>query len=163
LIRNIKELKQSYKNNLVELDSTPNNVLDEMAPLLNFRIKTAVKRSFRVMIVGPPGSGRSTIMNMFAKKYGFVPLSTSFLCQDQIERKTPVGAEIIDSFMSGRLVSDEIVFGLVKNRLERADCKLHGYVLEGYPKNENQLNQLENLEMKLKPHLFVVLDCEDSV
>ena len=60
-------------------------------------------------------------------------------------------------------MSDEIVYGLLKNRLEKADCRLHGYVLEGFPKNANQLKMMEQLEMKLRPNFFVHVACDDKV
>jgi len=57
---------------------------------------------------------------------------------DQIKLKTQVGA-VISGFLSRKeLVPDEIVFGLLKSRLEKADCRIHGYVLENFPKSEGQ-------------------------
>jgi adenylate kinase family enzyme len=55
------------------------------------------------------------------------------------------------------------VYGLLKNRLEKADCRLNGFVLEGFPKNENQIKMMDQLEFKLKPNFFVRLKLDDDV
>lgn len=102
-------------------------------------------------------------MNQIHKKLGLVPVSVSQLLMGQVERKTEVGKEVADSLKLGKMVSDEIIFGLLKNRLERADCRLNGYVLEGFPKNENQLRMMDSLELKLKPFHYFILKCDEKV
>lgn len=145
------------------MDGTKGQLLNELAPLIEYTIKAQVNRKFRMLIIGPPGSGRTSVARALAQRYGFVNLSTSDLVLDQVSRQTEVGAEIASYFKEGKLVPDEIIFGLLKNRLERADAKLHGYILEGFPKNMNQLSMLESLQMKLKPHLYIMLDIDDSL
>jgi len=72
---------------------------------------------------------------------------------DQIKLKTPVGAAVSEYIRNRQLVPDEIVFGLLKSRLERADCKVHGFVLENFPNNDTQMDLLE--QMKLDANLIV--------
>jgi len=67
--------------------------------------------------------------------------------------KSPVGSVVSEYIRNKQLVPDEIVFGLLKSRLERADCKVHGFVLENFPKNETQMELLE--QMKLDANLIV--------
>jgi adenylate kinase len=156
-------LKTNYKNNLIEVDGASPSIINDLGSLIRFKIKSVSDRKPKILLFGPPGSGKTTVSNALHKKFGFVPISISKLLLDQINRKTEVGKEVADSYKSGKLVSDEIVYGLLKNRLERADCRLHGYVLEGFPKNVNQLRMMEKLELKLRPYFYVSLECQDSV
>lgn len=129
-----------------------------MARLIKFKIKAKQPcRSFRIIVVGPSGCGRNTVAGYLAKRFGFVNVSISSLLVQQIKNKTPVGATISEYIKGGQLVPDEIIFGLLKSRLEKADCRIHGFVLENFPKTETQIRLLE--EMKLDANLIVALDC----
>ena len=133
-----------------------------MARLIKFKIRARQPcRSFRIIVVGPTGSGRTTVAGNLAKRFGFVSVSISSLLMDQIKKKTQVGATCSEYIEKGELVPDEIVFGLLKARLEKADCRIHGFVLESFPKTEVQLRLLD--EMKLDPNLIVVLDISEKV
>jgi SpoVK/Ycf46/Vps4 family AAA+-type ATPase len=134
---NIRDLKLHYKNNLIEVDGSSDTILNDLASLIRFKIESRSKRKYKVLLFGPPGAGKKTITKQLNHKFGFVPISINSLLMDQIDRKTEVGKEIFDCYRTGELVSDEIIYGLLKNRLEKADCRMHGYVLEGFPKNEN--------------------------
>lgn len=161
--RNVRDLKNHYKNNLIQVNGESQSILNELAALIRFKIKSTSARTNKMLLFGPPGSGRSTIINEIHRKLGLVPISISKLLMEQVERKTQVGREVADSLKSGELVSDEIVFGLLKSRLEKADCRLNGYVLEGFPKTMNQIRMMETLELKLKPFFYVNLQCDDIV
>ena len=163
IFRNIRDLKLNYKNNLIEMDGTKKTILDDLGSLIRFKIKATSARTHKILLFGPPGAGKTSIAQHLHKKFGLVPVSVARLLLDQINRKTEVGKEVADSYKSGKLVSDEIVYGLLKSRLEQADCRLHGYVLEGFPKNPNQLGMMEKLELRLRPHYYVNLDCSDDV
>lgn len=139
---NIKDLKLHYKNNLIEIAGGASS-LNDLAPLIRFKIQAKSERKLKVLIFGPPGSGKKSLARELSLKFGFVVVSINSLLLDQIQRKTEVGQEICDSYKAGKLVSDEIVFGLLKNRLEKADCRLHGFVLEGFPKNQNQIKMMD--------------------
>ena len=151
---NITELKRSYKNDILELDGALPNAVDYMARLIKFKIKAKQPcRSFRIIVVGPTGCGRNTVAGYLAKRFGFVNVSISSLLMEQIKNKTPVGATISEYIKGGQLVPDEIIFGLLKSRLEKADCRIHGFILENFPKTETQIRLLE--EMKLDVNLIV--------
>lgn len=160
---NIRDLKLHYKNNLIEVDGSSPTILNDLASLIRFKIEAKSDRKYKVLLFGPPGAGKKTLARQLNFKFGFVTVSVNKLLLDQINRKTDVGKEIYECYKNGQLVGDEIVYGLLKNRLERADCRLHGYVLEGFPKNMNQLKMMEKLELKLRPNFFVHLNCEDKV
>jgi len=126
---NITELKRSYKNDILELDGSLQTAVDDMARLIKFKIKAKQPmRSLKIIIVGPTGCGRNTIAAQLAKRFGFVNVSIIGLLMEQIKNKTKVGANISEFLHNKELVPDEIVFGLLKSRLEKADCRIHGYV-----------------------------------
>lgn len=154
---NIKEQKRSYKNDIQELDGSLSTAVDDMARQIKFKIKARQPcRSFRIIVVGPIASGRNTVAAHLAKRFGFVDVSIAALLMDQIKNKSPVGAVVSEYIRNRQLVPDEIVFGLLKSRLERADCKVHGFVLENFPKNDTQMDLLE--QMKLDANLIVAQD-----
>ena len=100
-------------------------------------------------------------MKELSQQLGFIPISMYELLVDQVRNKTELGQAIYENLINNKLISDEIVIGILKARLDRADCKLHGFVLEGFPKNDSQLKLLES--MRLEPNFVVVLDCSEEV
>jgi adenylate kinase len=91
------------------------------------------------LILGPPGSGRTTLGKQVAQKYGLVYISTTELISDQIGNKKEYGDLCLSLFSKGELIPDEIIFKLVKMRIEQTDSRLNGYVLDGFPKSLVQL------------------------
>lgn len=160
-------MKEAYKNCFFQVDCSANKTetIEEMARLLKYKIRTnRPTRPASILICGPPGSGRSSLGKMLAKKYGFVYVSSEALLADQIAKKTEVGRIALNAMKSGELgkeyfyeVSDDIMNGLIHNRVSQVDCHLQGYVLEGFPKTDVQINSLPDL--KIQPTLVVVLDC----
>ena len=141
---------------------------------MKFRIKNrAPKRAARILVMGPPGSNRSRISRLLAKKYGFVHISTRALVSDQIARKTEVGRNCLMKLNEGKLgkelqvgvdvislVEDDIIIGLVHNRTNKTDCLTHGFVLDGFPKNVEQTSMIEH--MQIKPSFIVVLQLDEE-
>lgn len=129
-----------------------------MASLIKFKIKPlSPKRSARILIVGRSGSGRTSVMKRLCEKLGFIAVSTSELLVDQVRNKTELGQLIYPHLRANTLISDEIVYGIIRSRLNRVDCKAHGFVLEGFPKTYEQLKLMQ--EMKLEPNFVIYLDC----
>jgi len=160
---NINHIKEIYKNYFFQIDgqNTEDKLLEEMARLVKYRIRSkAPKRSARVLILGPPGSGRSSIANFVSKKYGFVNVNTAHLLKDLVAKKTEVGRVCLNQIKKGDLVPDDVISSLVTNRLKQPDCQIHGYVLDGFPKTVSQIQLLEDL--KVQPTVIVVLECPDE-
>ena len=158
----MKELKQSYRNNLIEIDGSKESLVEDVASVIHYKIHPlSPKRSSRILIVGRSGSGRTTIMNRLCEKLGFIPLSTSELLVDQVRNKTEVGQKIFQDISAHRLISDEIVTGILKGRVNKIDCKTHGYVLEGFPKTEAQISLMH--QMKLDPDFVIYIDCSPDL
>jgi adenylate kinase len=119
-----------------------------MARLLKFKIRpNRPNRTASILVCGPPGSGRSSLGKMLAKKYGFVYVSSESLLSDHINRKTEVGRIALNAIKDGELVGDDIMNGIIHNRISQVDCHLQGFVLEGFPKTEVQINSLPDLKI----------------
>ena len=108
------------------------------------------------MVVGAPFSGRTALGKRLAEHYGFVYISTSELIAEEVRRDTVHGRRVRAQFQQRQLVDDFLVEKLIEERTSRKDCRMQGFVLEGYPKNQAQMENLKN--MKLSPTLIVALD-----
>jgi adenylate kinase len=107
----------------------------------------------RVILLGPPGSGKGTQGELIEKKYGFPKISTGDLLRREVQEKTPLG-EIAEAKMNqGELVSDEIVIEMIKHRIIQSDC-IRGYVLDGFPRNVVQARRLEDIGEK-RPEIVI--------
>ncbi len=112
----------------------------------------------RIILLGPPGSGKGTQGDLIEQKYNFPKISTGDLLREEVQEKTPLGKRAEAAMNRGDLVSDEIVMQMVEARLSREDCQM-GYVLDGFPRNINQARLLEENPSKLAE---VVLDIQIS-
>lgn len=129
---------------------------------MKLRVKSnAPRRPPRVLIVGPPGSGKTTLGRMIGKKYGLIFVSAANLLNAEIANKTKVGKIAAELMKEGDLVPDEMIIGLIESRLQETDCKVNGWVLEGFPKTEKQIHMLK--AMKQIPSLVVVLQIDDDI
>jgi adenylate kinase len=108
----------------------------------------------RIILLGPPGSGKGTQGNLIEQTYGFPKISTGDLLREAVQKKTRLGKQAEEVMNSGELVKDEIVMEIITERLARKDCQ-KGYVLDGFPRNMNQAHMLEGMKNQ---HHEVVLD-----
>lgn len=101
----------------------------------------------RIILLGPPGSGKGTQGDLIAQNYGFPKISTGDLLREAVRQKTSLGKKAEAAMNRGDLVSDEVVVQMVKERIAKEDCQ-KGYVLDGFPRNLKQSQLLESLENK---------------
>ena len=112
----------------------------------------------RIILLGPPGSGKGTQGDLIEQKYNFPKISTGDLLREEVQENTPMGRRAEAAMNRGDLVSDEIVMQMVEARLSREDCQ-KGYILDGFPRNINQARLLEEIPNELAE---VVLDIRMS-
>lgn len=97
----------------------------------------------KIVLMGAPGCGKGTQSPYIQDRYGLCHLSTGDMLRDAVSRKTPNGVLAKSAMDSGKLVSDDIVFGIVKESIKRPECR-YGYILDGYPRTLKQAELMEN-------------------
>ncbi len=112
----------------------------------------------RIILMGPPGSGKGTQADLIEQKYAFPKISTGDLLRQAVQNGTSLGKEAEVRMNRGELVSDDTVVQMVAERTAKDDCK-QGYILDGFPRNLNQARMLEKLK---NSHPEVILDIQLS-
>jgi adenylate kinase len=95
-----------------------------------------------LILLGPPGAGKGTQAKRIVERYGIPQISTGDLLRDHVKRETPLGLEAKSIMVRGELVPDELMYGIVADRLREADC-VSGYVLDGFPRTAAQAGWLD--------------------
>ncbi|MBU0762789.1 MAG: adenylate kinase [Candidatus Altiarchaeota archaeon] len=97
-----------------------------------------------VIMLGPPGSGKGTQAERLSHTYGWPQISTGNILRHAIEAKTELGLKAKDAMDAGELVSDEIVDGIVAERISHDDC-IKGFILDGFPRDLIQAKALDEI------------------
>ncbi len=108
----------------------------------------------RIILLGPPGSGKGTQGALIEQRYGFPKISTGDLLRQAVQDGTLLGKKAEANMNKGELVSDDVVVQMVAERIAKEDCQ-KGYVLDGFPRN---INQAQKLEQVRDQHPEVALD-----
>jgi len=96
----------------------------------------------RLILLGPPGAGKGTQAKFICEKFGIPQISTGDMLRAAVKAGTPLGREAKKVIDAGQLVSDDIIIGLVKERLKKPDCK-HGYLFDGFPRTIPQAEAMQ--------------------
>lgn len=117
----------------------------------------------RLILLGPPGAGKGTQAQRLVQKYGIVQLSTGDMLRAAVAAQTPVGLQAKDIMASGALVPDEIVIGIISDRLDQPDMK-NGFILDGFPRTVPQAAALDDLlkEKQIKLDAVIELRVNES-
>ncbi len=113
----------------------------------------------RLVLLGAPGAGKGTQAKMLIEKYGIPQISTGDILRKAVADGTPLGKEAKVIMDKGDLVTDEIVIGLVRERLAQDDCK-NGYILDGFPRTTPQAEELDNVLTAMNSPLDVALSVD---
>ena len=111
----------------------------------------------RLILLGPPGSGKGTQAQRLVHRYGIVQLSTGEMLRAAVAAQTPVGIKAKDIMASGGLVPDEIVIGIISDRLDQPDAA-NGFILDGFPRTVPQAQALDELLKKKHMKLDAVIE-----
>ena len=111
----------------------------------------------RLILLGPPGSGKGTQAQRLVQRYGIVQLSTGEMLRAAVAAQTPVGLQAKDIMASGGLVPDEIVVGIISERLDQPDAA-KGFILDGFPRTVPQAEALDELLKRKHMRLDAVIE-----
>ncbi len=116
----------------------------------------------RIILLGSPGSGKGTQAQFITEKYGIVQISTGDMLRAAVRAGTPLGVEAKKVMDAGGLVSDEIILGLIKERIALPDCA-NGFLLDGFPRTIAQAEGLDAMGVSIDTVIEIVVADEDIV
>ena len=111
----------------------------------------------RLILLGPPGAGKGTQAQRLVQKHGIIQLSTGEMLRAAVAAQTAVGLKAKDIMASGGLVPDEIVIGIISDRLDQPDAA-KGFILDGFPRTVPQAEALDDLLKKKHIKLDAVVE-----
>ncbi len=114
----------------------------------------------KLIFLGAPGAGKGTLVEMLIKDLKIPAISTGNILRAAIKEGTPIGLKAQEYISSGKLVPDEVIIGIVKERLSQKDCE-NGFILDGVPRTIPQAEALENAGIGIDA--AILLDVPDEM
>lgn len=116
----------------------------------------------RVILLGPPGAGKGTQAAYIAERLNVPQISTGDMLRAAVKAGTPLGLEAKKVMDTGGLVSDDIIIGLVKERIAQDDCR-NGFLFDGFPRTIAQADALKEAQIKIDAVVELKVDDEEIV
>jgi len=113
----------------------------------------------RVVLLGPPGSGKGTQAKLLQEKFTACQISTGDILRKAVNEQTPLGKQAADYIQRGELVPDNLIVKLVAERLKEPDCE-KGFILDGFPRTISQARSLEEILTRMGLVLKCVLSMQ---
>lgn len=98
----------------------------------------------KLILLGSPGVGKGTQANLLEKKFQIPKISTGDILRREIQSQSALGQKAQQFINDGKLVPDEVVIGIIKNRLQKSDCRA-GFILDGFPRTLPQVEALKKI------------------
>jgi len=111
----------------------------------------------RLILLGGPGAGKGTQATFITKEYGIPQISTGDMLRAAVKAGTPLGLEAKKVMDTGGLISDEIIIGLIKDRLQESDCE-NGYLLDGFPRTIGQAEAMRDNHINIDHVIEISVD-----
>ncbi len=108
----------------------------------------------KIIFLGAPGAGKGTQAEKVSRKLGIPTISTGVIIREAVKLGTEMGLKAKEFIDKGALVEDDVVIGIIKERLQKSDCK-DGFILDGFPRTVPQAEALDNMG--------ITLDCVVSI
>lgn len=115
-----------------------------------------------IILLGPPGAGKGTQATHICEKFSIPQISTGDMLRAAVKAGTPLGVEAKKVMDHGGLVSDDIIIGLVKERIQESDCE-NGYLLDGFPRTIGQADALKAEGVAIDHVIEIQVPNEDIV
>lgn len=110
----------------------------------------------KLILLGPPGAGKGTQAKMLTEKFAIPQISTGDILRAAVKAGTPMGVKAKEYMDAGGLVPDEVVVGIVRDRLQEADCS-NGFILDGFPRTVAQADALQSSLQQMGKELDKVI------
>ena len=113
----------------------------------------------KLILLGPPGAGKGTQAKMLTERFSIPQISTGDILRAAVKDRTPMGLKAKQYMDAGGLVPDEVVVGIVRDRLQEADC-INGFILDGFPRTVAQADALQTSLEKMDKALDRVISLD---
>lgn len=116
----------------------------------------------RLILLGAPGAGKGTQAQFICERYGIPQISTGDMLRAAVQAETPLGLKAKDVMESGALVSDDIIIGLVKERIAEADCQA-GFLFDGFPRTIVQAEAMVDAGVAIDHVVEIAVEDEEII
>lgn len=117
--------------------------------------------ALNLVMLGPPGAGKGTQAERFAREHGIPKISTGDILREAVHSGSPLGLAVKEVMARGELVGDDLIIGIVRERLSRPDA-VAGFVLDGFPRTTTQASALDDITASRGPVICVEIQVPDE-